>query len=84
MARRRKRLRFVVRRGSRRYVVCGATARPPGRRSAWLPGATLVIALIASAFFFNRPLVPPDDPQHEMPLAQYAHYSIEDFVQAVR
>ncbi len=82
-------------RGVRRYVVCGrraplasgahprAAARRPCR-AGLVPGATLLLIVLFSAFVLGRPLGYPDDPQRHMPIAGVAHYSFADFVQASR
>lgn len=87
--------RSIVR-GLRHYVVCGrraplvasahpraGAARAPGR-AGLLPGATLLLIVLFSAFVLGRPPGYPDDPQRHMPIAGVAHYSFADFVQASR
>jgi ribosomal protein L36 len=81
----RGRARLVVRRGGRLYIVCGA-GRAARRRPAfiWLPGAALVLVVAFSVFAFVCSPEPPERLQREMPLAQVAHYTAEDFFSSAR
>jgi hypothetical protein len=79
----RKRARFVVRRHGRAYELCGdARDVIPERRTMFVPGAAMLLVLIcAMCALVHGPLIPPG-PQHELPLAQVDHYTVEDFFDA--
>jgi hypothetical protein len=48
----------------------------------FVPGAAMLIVLVcAMCALVHGPLVPPS-PQHELPLAQVARYTAEDFFTA--
>ncbi|GAC1308036.1 MAG: hypothetical protein NVSMB21_12820 [Vulcanimicrobiaceae bacterium] len=88
----------LVRRG-RRYSACGigayracgthAVARARARgwlggRAALVPGATLALIALFSAFVLGYPPSPPANPQQRAPIVGVARYTFADFAGAMR
>ena len=82
--------RRVVRDG-RRYDICGRTARMRRRVAerapapallglGWLSGATLLVAMLFSAYVIARPPAPAQEPSG----VASARYSFDDFARAAR
>ena len=69
-------------RGHRSYIVCGARALPPARRTAWLPGGALALVLLFAALALGRPAPEPNDRASAFPLLPSARYSASDFFAA--
>jgi len=100
MDERRRPHRFPIVRNGRYYSACGlggyrargthAFARtrvlPNGQagRAALLPGATLALIVLFSAFVLGYPPATPDNPQHRTPIVGVAHYTFSDFASANR
>ncbi len=84
----RGRFRRPVVRGGRRYAVCGLRSRPSivplPKAAMWLPGATLLLVLLFSAYVIGRPPAYPATPADRLPVASLAHYTLDDFANASR
>ncbi len=79
--------RRVVIRGGRRFSVCGLSTRTAGPPApvryglGWAAGATLLVAILYSAYAIDRP--PVASPYLlRSGVASIAHYSLDDFVSA--
>lgn len=53
-------------------------------RAGLLPGATLALIVLFSAFVLGYPPVAPDNPQARAPIAGFAHYTFADYADASR
>jgi hypothetical protein len=75
--------RVIVTRGGRRFSVCGLRKRAAAPAIVryglgWATGATLLVAILYSAYAIERP--PSASPSLQRPgIANLAHYSIDDF-----
>lgn len=53
-------------------------------RAGLVPGATLALIVLFSAFVLGYPPIRPDNPQTRTPIVGVAHYTFSDFASASR